>query len=393
MLLQDPTRINYTAGIPVGATGTVTLFNSATAFPGGCFHMLGQQWFSYFLRTASDGGTATGTITGSYSTDKGVTWVPFYQRSTADADDDNSAAVGDVVTDDVYVGIYKDIRFQYTNAVEQLTVFQPGLSLHPRKPASKSVNGAAIIPDPLTPVRVTDGAVTSWFRVADGTITGSGYSSIPDVLNGSSPLTQSTDALRPPAARSTNNLPILNISAHVLVVPLIASRINVDTWGMWFWLNRSPSANNLTSIGTTPGSSVNRSYVEVIGGNNMRVQLFTAGGATVRQCDAAMGSTGSWVFITIEYNGALSGDARLTRTLNGSVVSVSYGGTAAAVPSQLNAVTGNATFGAFSPAAAFPFIGKIGPNFGYLGAAMPGATEGLLTPAARLALMNFEAPT
>lgn len=143
--MNGQTIITYAGGIPT-ATGTVTLFNSVTAFPpGGSFHLLGQQWFQYSLRTASDGGTATGTITGSYSTDKGTTWLPFYSKTTADADDDSSAAVGDVVTDEVYVGVYRDIRFQYTNAVEQLTVFDAQLALNCHKPTSKVTDGALLV--------------------------------------------------------------------------------------------------------------------------------------------------------------------------------------------------------------------------------------------------------
>jgi hypothetical protein len=146
--MNGQTIINYAAGLPT-VTGTVTLFNSVTAFPpGGSLHLLGQQWFQYSLRTASDGGTATGTIVGSYSTDKGVTWLPFYTRATTDADDDNAAAVGDVFTDEVYIGIYKDVRFQYTNAVEVLTVFDAQLSLNGHKATSKIPDAALLVDNP-----------------------------------------------------------------------------------------------------------------------------------------------------------------------------------------------------------------------------------------------------
>lgn len=143
---MSQTIITYEGGVPTD-TGTVTLFNSVTAFPpGGAFHLLDQQWFQYTLRTASDGGTATGTITGSYSTDKGTTWLPFYTRSTTDADDDDAAAVGDVVRDEVYVGGLKDIRFQYTNAVEVLTVFDVQVALNCEKSSSKHHG----VGDPIT---------------------------------------------------------------------------------------------------------------------------------------------------------------------------------------------------------------------------------------------------
>ena len=139
------TIINYAGGTPT-ITGTVTLFNSVTAFPpGGSFHLLGQQWFQFSLRIASDGGAATGTVTGSYSADKGVTWIPFYTSATTDADDDDASAAADVQEDEVYVGMYKDIRFQYTNAVEAPTVFDVAMALNPQKPTSKVTAGHVLV--------------------------------------------------------------------------------------------------------------------------------------------------------------------------------------------------------------------------------------------------------
>jgi hypothetical protein len=139
------TILEYAGGLPT-VTGTVTLFNSATAFPpGGCFHHLKQDWYQYALRTASPGGTGTGTITGSYSVDKGTTWVPFYTKSTTDADTDNAAAAADVIADEVYVGIFKDVRFQYTNATEVPTVFQVNHSLSRDKSTSKVTDGALLV--------------------------------------------------------------------------------------------------------------------------------------------------------------------------------------------------------------------------------------------------------
>lgn len=137
--------LSYSAGLPT-ISGTVTLFNSVTAFPpGGSFHLAGLQWFQYAIRTASAASGATGIITGSYSTDKGVTWLPFYSRATVDAVAVGSPAVGDVVEDEVYVGMFKDIRFQYTNASEVLTVFDTNLSLTDQKATSKVTDGALLV--------------------------------------------------------------------------------------------------------------------------------------------------------------------------------------------------------------------------------------------------------
>lgn len=137
--------LTYSAGLPT-VSGTVTLFNSVTAFaPGGSFHLMGLQWFQYAIRTASAASGATGTITGSYSTDKGTTWLPFYSRATVDAVAVGSPAIGDVVEDEVYVGMFKDIRFQYTNATEVLTVFDTNLSLTDQKATSKVGDGFLLV--------------------------------------------------------------------------------------------------------------------------------------------------------------------------------------------------------------------------------------------------------
>lgn len=142
------TILEYTGGLPT-VTGTVTLFNSVTAFPpGGSFHLLRQDWYQYTLRVASDGGTGTGTVTGSYSLDKGATWVPFYTKATTDADDDDAAASADVIADEVYVGMFKDVRFQFTNATEAPTVFQVNHALARCKATSKVPDGAELVDSP-----------------------------------------------------------------------------------------------------------------------------------------------------------------------------------------------------------------------------------------------------
>jgi hypothetical protein len=139
------TILEYAGGLPT-ITGTVTLFNSATTFPpGGSLHLLRQDWYQYAVRVASDAGGATGTVTGSYSVDKGTTWVPFYTKSIVDADDDNAAVAADVIADEVFVGMFKDVRFQYTNAAEAPTVFQVNQALARDKAASKVVDGALLV--------------------------------------------------------------------------------------------------------------------------------------------------------------------------------------------------------------------------------------------------------
>ncbi len=133
--------ITSAGGTPT-ITGTVTLFNSVTAFPpGGSLHLLGLQWFQFSLTIGSAGGAGTGTITGDFSDDKGTTWRNFYTATNADG----TTASPNTSEDEVYVGMYRDVRFQYTNAVEAPTVFQANLALNPHKATSKVPNDAVLV--------------------------------------------------------------------------------------------------------------------------------------------------------------------------------------------------------------------------------------------------------
>ncbi len=140
---ESQTIVEYAGGTPT-ITGTVTLFDSTVAFPstqvpsGGSFHLLGVKWFQWAitLGTAADG--ATGTVFGQYSPDKGTTWRQFYAGTIVDG----LAATPATSDDEVYVGIFKDIRFLYTNAGEVPTVFTVSLALNRTKASSKTVAGA-----------------------------------------------------------------------------------------------------------------------------------------------------------------------------------------------------------------------------------------------------------
>ena len=135
------TIITYAGGTPT-LTGTVTLFNSVTAFPpGASFHLLGLQWFQFSLLIGSVGGGGSGTITGDYSDDKGTTWRNFYTATNADG----TTAAPKHTADEVYVGMFRDIRFQYTNAAELPTVFQVNLALNPHKATSKIANDMVLV--------------------------------------------------------------------------------------------------------------------------------------------------------------------------------------------------------------------------------------------------------
>lgn len=116
----------------------VDLFNSSTAFPGGCFHLLGLQWFQFTVRFDS-AGAATGKVTGEFSDDKGVTWVAFYDSSDAKAFA-SLYAKNVTAEDEVFVGMFKDVRMRFlvTAATADTTAFSANLALNPHKPVSKA---------------------------------------------------------------------------------------------------------------------------------------------------------------------------------------------------------------------------------------------------------------
>ncbi len=139
--MNGQTIITYAGGTPT-ITGTVTLFNSVTAFPpGGCFHLLGQQWFQWSITNGSAADGGQGTLVGAFSDDKGTTWRTFYSKLVVDG----STASPLTTEDEVYVGMYRDIRFQWTNAAEAPTVFQVNLALNYWKATSKAPTNAIMV--------------------------------------------------------------------------------------------------------------------------------------------------------------------------------------------------------------------------------------------------------
>lgn len=124
------TILKYTDTALPTTGAAVTLFNSVTAFPpGGCFHLLEQQWYQWSIFMDGATGSITQVVTGQYSDDKGVTWRTFYTSATLNDDVANE--------DEVYVGIYKDVRFTVATTNEDATVFSINQALNPQKATSK----------------------------------------------------------------------------------------------------------------------------------------------------------------------------------------------------------------------------------------------------------------
>lgn len=120
------------------AAADVTLFNSVTAFaPGGSFHLLGLQWFQWALVFDSAAGTVTGLVTGQWSNDKGVSWNEFYASATLNDDVSNE--------DEVYLGMFQDVRFLFRASVQDTNLFRSALSLNPHKATSTRTTGDVLV--------------------------------------------------------------------------------------------------------------------------------------------------------------------------------------------------------------------------------------------------------
>lgn len=229
--------------------------------------------------------------------------------------------------------------------------------------------------------------VSSWLRAALATSDVNGISSLPDVLN-SNPAVQSTNANKPVFDTSANGLPLLKFAFNTWFA-LPASTVNgLSQWAVGLWVKEDITAGQtyaaLFSMNNTHTDKVDVGAVNSYNG-------YTAGFRTTTDTPSLYVGPGptnglqTWNFFTFEFN--LNNANRITCTCNGTIFT---GGGAAA--SLLLSSTGNLIIGG-TGWAQNRFVGWYGPNIYFRMTEQPGATQGVWTPAARAALMAFEAPT
>lgn len=240
-------------------------------------------------------------------------------------------------------------------------------------------------------------AVSAWLRLQQGTITGSGYSSVPDVL-ASNPATQGTDASRPPNNNSANSLPIADFdgSNDFLSWPAASNNNGTTYFGFATWFEPDSIADGQKGIicaltGATSKLELTKNNADLLVDVNHSQFVVRRGSFS-----NAFGLS-TKTFITFEFDGTGANDAaKCTLSLDANPVTVSFSdssGTPGTMPSAMVSTAGPYTIGARNTTPVGPFNGKMGPNFYVFGSKMDGATQGLLTVDARIALMNFEAPT
>jgi len=234
------------------------------------------------------------------------------------------------------------------------------------------------------------GAVSAWLRFANGTSDANGFSSVPDVLN-SNPAVQPVNSAKPARVLSANGLPMADFdgTTDFWTWPLIAANNSTTAIGFMFWIVPDDVSGDerLITIWLGVGASTHKCIFEKTGA---ALRVFVRNGAA--NPEALTGnvlSPGVPVCVGWEFNGAGATDAaKLVITVNGVAVASTNG----ALPATMNAPTGDINIGTYA-SAVLPFAGLLGPNILCFGSAMAGVTSGLLTPAARLAIANFERPT
>lgn len=241
------------------------------------------------------------------------------------------------------------------------------------------------------------GVVTAWLRVAGGTITGQGYASVPDLI--ANPAVMTVDDDRPPAATSANNLPLLNMDGvtDFMSWPAAANNNQTAVGGIALWVQPAGVAVTLKGIVTALPGATHR-YGVFRNGTDLFVDVhhsqFIARRATIANVFVA----NTWIFITFEFDGSGANDAaKCVLTVNGVVRTLVFtdaSGSPGAMPSALVSTAGPYLIGCYVAASHTGcWDGKFGPNIYTIGGKMTGATQGLLTTPARLALMAYEQPT
>lgn len=241
-------------------------------------------------------------------------------------------------------------------------------------------------------------AIRGWLDLPTATVSGSGYSSVPDLLNGSNPAVQSTDGNRPANILSANGQPIADFDAGDFL-SWAASTNNNQTavGGFATWLRPESAAVAVRGILSALPGATNR--VEIFSNGttlivNVHHSQFVARRATLTSAFAV----NTWRFLTWEFDGSGADDAaKCVVTLDGVPQTLTFtndGGSPGAMPSSLVATAGPYFIGARGPSGAANFFdGQMGPYLWWLGGKMSGATTGLLTTTARDALMKLNRPT
>lgn len=239
------------------------------------------------------------------------------------------------------------------------------------------------------PVTITGGSVTAILR--NNTV--GAISSVPDTLN-TNPATQSTAGRRPTGGSDGG---ITWDGGDVLVWPLVTNQNkNTSTMGVALWFNPASVLTNQTlfAIFDGAGGASARMFRLTATAANIRLDVYSTGITGRRGTASAVFTESVPAFVTAEFNGVL-GDESTSHviTVDGVVQSLSFSAlNVGTFNATLQDATGNALIGGFTdsdtPSEPISVGCRNGRDTIVGTSAMSGVTEGIWTPAARLALRS-----
>lgn len=222
---------------------------------------------------------------------------------------------------------------------------------------------------------------TKWLSLShpSTTTTGSGYSSVADMLGGSA-ATQSTDARRP-VADTANGYPIATFTNDCLALPLDATINDNVKFGLAFWLRLGNTTGNkvLMAIRTSAGASADK-LLYFAANNTLRADAMTVD----RHAVAGTLDT-DWHFVYLHIDSSQGTEAQqVVYGLDAAPQTVAFSSDTA-WPATLGTPTGTLLIGANDAAtAAFPLVGSIGTDMWWFKERLPVDEQ--------VALMEFRPP-
>lgn len=231
-------------------------------------------------------------------------------------------------------------------------------------------------------------AIAAELSFEGATVTGAGYSSVPDFRNAANPAVQGTDARRPVNGTASNGMAQATFSDDFLDYPLVAATNGAAKWGVAFWLNSTADATirRIISIrrpGAGGGASADKLEICYATTRGMMLDAYASDGQAYR-CRSNTVATGDR-FWTIEYDGGQStDDTKALITLDTTPLTCTFeaaAGAQASIPAALPQPTGSMYIGALDTVPSLPFNGVLGPRIWFL--------NRQLTALERTKLMNF----
>jgi hypothetical protein len=229
------------------------------------------------------------------------------------------------------------------------------------------------------------GVVGAWLR---NTTVGA-VESVTDVLNDNP--AANADPARQPVGNADGSMTLVN---DLLIWPIGAAQNASPQFGIALWIkpaNVTGSKAILAQRMAASGASAMRLLFQLTGAG-LLADIYIDDSNARRGRELVSQAAGVPAFVTLEYDGEQSGDARLIITSELNALELTYSaslGVATEMPPTLVQPTGNNFLFATTTTSGSAFVGDAASNIFLLGSKMPGAEIGLLTHEARAALRNF----